>query len=482
MSILPGTKAPWFSSVGFQEGAFYDISLNDFNSDGKWLVLFFYPLDFGYISPSELVALEGRRGELEGLGCRLVAVSQDSAVSHHRFGDIHCGFGGDFGLGFPLVEDPAGAISRLYGVDRAGAGHSHRAYFIIDPEQTVRARVVGDLPVALGVGEMVRQVRALQLALSGAFVDGAGGRIGDTPAALAGEAETPSPGLFETHSGFYNRAILGTAEHPVAASGRLQSPVDLTSPEEDPALGPLSFHYTPVWAADPEPWSPGSLAATTVSPQPTIVANSGRGWEVRTPHHYQLTITHGPLHDRDYRLDHYHCHWGSSEHAVEGETFAGELHLVHHGLQYKDLQEAAGHAGGVAVVAVLLTEDDENPNPELEKIGEVLPQITLAGEQAQTAEVVEVEGLLPGDRDYLTYRGSLTSPGFQEGAVWAVLVHPVGVSRACLARMQQLRFGGRGSARVRSNCRERVGLGDRQVYRPAREDADSQNELGLTKF
>jgi peroxiredoxin (alkyl hydroperoxide reductase subunit C) len=134
MSILPGTKAPWFSSVGFQEGAFYDISLNDFNSDGKWLVLFFYPLDFGYISPSELVALEARRGELEGLGCRLVAVSQDSAVSHHRFGDIHCGFGGVFGLGFPLVEDPAGAISRLYGVDRAGAGRVHRAYFIIDPE------------------------------------------------------------------------------------------------------------------------------------------------------------------------------------------------------------------------------------------------------------------------------------------------------------------------------------------------------------
>ena len=102
MSILPGTKAPWFSSVGF------------------------------------------RRGELEGLGCRLVAVSQDSAVSHHRFGDIHCGFGGDFGLGFPLVEDPAGAIRRLYGVARAGAGHS--PYFIIDPEQTVRVRVVGDLP------------------------------------------------------------------------------------------------------------------------------------------------------------------------------------------------------------------------------------------------------------------------------------------------------------------------------------------------
>jgi hypothetical protein len=58
----------------------------------------------------------------------------------------------------------------------------------------------------------------------------------------------------------------------------------------DPALGPLSFHYTPVWAADPEPWSLGSLAS------------------------------------KDYRLDNYHCHWGSSEHAVEGETFTLAFH------------------------------------------------------------------------------------------------------------------------------------------------------------
>ena len=50
MSILPGTKAPWFSSVRFQDGKFHDISLNDFGSDSKWLILFFYPLDFGLYS------------------------------------------------------------------------------------------------------------------------------------------------------------------------------------------------------------------------------------------------------------------------------------------------------------------------------------------------------------------------------------------------------------------------------------------------
>ena len=68
MSILPGNKAPWFSSIGFQENKFMDISINDYA--GKWLVLFFYPLDFGYVSPSELLELELRRPELESLNCR----------------------------------------------------------------------------------------------------------------------------------------------------------------------------------------------------------------------------------------------------------------------------------------------------------------------------------------------------------------------------------------------------------------------------
>ena len=109
-------------------------------------------------------------------------------MSHERFAEINRGFGGVFGIQLPLLEDRNGTISRLYGVDKAGAGHSYRAYFIVDPvqvimmtmlmlqnmmmvlmtvlvmmmmtiEQVVQARVVGDLPVALGIIEMVRQVK-----------------------------------------------------------------------------------------------------------------------------------------------------------------------------------------------------------------------------------------------------------------------------------------------------------------------------------
>ena len=134
-----------------------DISLNDYT--GKWLVLFFYPLDFGYVSPSELLELEKRRPELELLNCRyintnpilgtafiffssrLLAVSQDSVVVHERFADLNPGYGGVFGIKFPLLEDKDGSISKLYTVDKAQAGHSCRAYFIIDPSQVLKKRL-----------------------------------------------------------------------------------------------------------------------------------------------------------------------------------------------------------------------------------------------------------------------------------------------------------------------------------------------------
>ena len=140
MSILPGTKEPWFSSIGFQDGKFFDISLSDFSSSSKWLVLFFYPLDFGYITPSELLELETRRKDLEKMDCKILAVSSDSVVVHEQFASVNPGFGGVYGIKFPLLEDKNSNISKMYGVKKDGAGHSFRAYFIIDSDQVVRVR------------------------------------------------------------------------------------------------------------------------------------------------------------------------------------------------------------------------------------------------------------------------------------------------------------------------------------------------------
>jgi len=463
MSILPGNKAPWFSSIGFMENKFLDISINDYSD--KWLILFFYPLDFGYVSPSELLELEKRRPQLESLNCRVLAVSQDSVVVHERFANLNPGYGGVFDINFPLMEDKGGNISRLYGVDKAQAGHSYRAYFIIDPSQTVRARVVGDLPVALGLDEMMRQVVALQMVVKdNALVDGKGNKIADSPSTPAAVADNFSKSFLTNNVTFYNKQIIGVV------GGAAQSPVDLRGAQQDEDLGQLSFNYTPIWAADPDPWSPGALSGTVVSPQPSLVKNTGLTWEMEVARHHQMILTHGPLHEKDYRLALVNAHWGGSEHSLEGKFFDGELHLIHHHLQYSDVKEASRHLEGITVVAIFLTIDDENANTELEKIGEVLPRIEVKGEEAQTAEVVDVKGLLPQKRDYLTYQGSLTTPDFSEGVTWIVLTNPISVSSATLTRMQQLRYGGASSPKMVNNCRNPAALGSRSVWRPKTSD------------
>ena len=210
MSILPGTKAPWFSSIGYQGDKFLDISLTDFSSSSKWLVLFFYPLDFGYITPSELLELEARRKELELMDCKILAVSSDSVVVHEQFASTNPGFGGVHGIKFPLMEDKNNSISRMYGVKKEGAGHSFRAYFVIDSDQIVRARVVGDLPVALGMDEMVRQVKAPKIAVTGVCVDGEGNTIaiGDAKIQYKVADKKKVLSMFQSNSSCYNNEDL----------------------------------------------------------------------------------------------------------------------------------------------------------------------------------------------------------------------------------------------------------------------------------
>ena len=204
--------------------------------------------------------------------------------------------------------------------------------------QTVHARVVGDLPVALGMEEMMRQVRSLQLAVTGVYVDGEGAKNGDCPPAPATAEKEPSKSFLTTDVNFYNKQIIGMVGESSNSGEPMQSPVDLRGAKVDQDLGPISFHYTPIWAADPEPWSPGALSGTVVSPQPTVVKNTGLSWEVEVARHHQLTITHGPLHEKDYRLAMIQGHWGGSEHSIEGKFFDGEIHLVHHHLQYPDVK------------------------------------------------------------------------------------------------------------------------------------------------
>ena len=156
----------------------------------------------------------------------------------------------------------------------------------------MRARVVGDLPVALGLDEMMRQVVALQMVVKdNALVDGKGNKIADSPSAPAAVADNFSKSFLTNNVTFYNKQIIGVV------GGAAQSPVDLRGAQQDEDLGQLSFNYTPIWAADPDPWSPGALSGTVVSPQPSLVKNTGLTWEIEVARHHQMILTHGPLHE-----------------------------------------------------------------------------------------------------------------------------------------------------------------------------------------
>ena len=147
--------------------------------------------------------------------------------------------------------------------------------------------------MALGMDEMMRQVRSLQLAVTGVYVDGEGTKIGNCPPAPATSEKEPSKGFLTTDISFYNKQIIGLVGESSNSGEPMQSPGDLMGAKPDPNLGPISFHYTPIWAADPEPWSPGALSGTVVSPQPTVVRNTGLSWEVEVARHHQLIITTG---------------------------------------------------------------------------------------------------------------------------------------------------------------------------------------------
>ena len=144
----PGMKAPEFKglTIGPNAKGPNHMSLKDFTSNGSWCLLFFYPMDFGYISPSELLALNSIKKDLDDLKCNLLACSTDSAVVHNKFLSVATEEGGVKGLSFPLLEDVNGDIAEKYGVLRKDSGYTFRGYFLIDSKGIVRMRTIYDLP------------------------------------------------------------------------------------------------------------------------------------------------------------------------------------------------------------------------------------------------------------------------------------------------------------------------------------------------
>merc|ERR1712000_748497 len=146
-SIKIGTPAPSFTATALLPNKeIKDISLSDFK--GQWLVLFFYPLDFTFVCPTEILAFNERLADFEKLGAEVLAVSTDSEYSHLAWANTNRNEGGlGPNLKLKLVADKSMKIARDYGVLLEDAGVALRGLFLIDPKGTLRQITINDLPV-----------------------------------------------------------------------------------------------------------------------------------------------------------------------------------------------------------------------------------------------------------------------------------------------------------------------------------------------
>jgi len=155
-----GKPAPDFRGQAVINGAFKEIKLSDYK--GKYVVLFFYPLDFTFVCPTEIIAFSDRAEEFRKIGVELIACSADSHFSHLAWTNVPRKQGGLGEMNIPLLADKSGKISREYGVFIEEEGIPFRGLFIIDPKGNLRQITINDLPVGRSVDETLRLVQAFQ--------------------------------------------------------------------------------------------------------------------------------------------------------------------------------------------------------------------------------------------------------------------------------------------------------------------------------
>ncbi len=160
MSQIVGQEAPEFALDGVLNGNFSIYRLTDYR--GKWVVLFFYPLDFTFVCPTEILAFSDRLGEFRKLCAEVLGASVDSKFSHLAWTEKPREEGGIKGLAYPLLEDLGKDLAREYGVLSADGKVALRGLFLIDPEGVVQHATVNNLGVGRSVDETLRVLQAFQ--------------------------------------------------------------------------------------------------------------------------------------------------------------------------------------------------------------------------------------------------------------------------------------------------------------------------------
>ena len=161
MSVLVGKKAPDFTAEAvYGNGEIKPLTLSQY-AKGKYAVVFFYPLDFTFVCPSELIAFDHRLEEFKKRNVEVIGVSIDSQWTHNAWRNTPVDKGGIGPVKYALVADVKHEIAQAYDVESEG-GVAFRGSFLIDKAGTVRHQVVNDLPLGRNIDEMIRMVDALQ--------------------------------------------------------------------------------------------------------------------------------------------------------------------------------------------------------------------------------------------------------------------------------------------------------------------------------
>lgn len=163
MAVLVAREAPDFTAAAvLGDGKIVDdFNLFDYIKD-EYALLFFYPLDFTFVCPSELIALDKQMEAFKKNGVKPIGVSIDSQFTHNAWRNTPIDQGGIGPVNYPLVADINHSICRSYGVEHPEAGVALRAAFLIDRDRVVRNQTVNDLALGRSMSEILRVVDAIQ--------------------------------------------------------------------------------------------------------------------------------------------------------------------------------------------------------------------------------------------------------------------------------------------------------------------------------
>lgn len=163
MNVLVGHKAPDFTVPAvLGNGEIVDkFTLSQVIKD-KYCLIFFYPLDFTFVCPSELIALDHRMSEFTSRNVEVISVSIDSQFTHNAYRNTSRDEGGIGPVKYTMASDVTHAICKAYGVEHSIAGVALRGAFVIDNHGIIRSQIINDLPIGRNIDELIRLVDAVQ--------------------------------------------------------------------------------------------------------------------------------------------------------------------------------------------------------------------------------------------------------------------------------------------------------------------------------